>query len=111
MKTDCQTGGDTRYVFDFANQGYLPSVSASPYTQKLDAADQGFCASTAPAPDVLGRLKNPSISYKTSLLDPSIQGTPDRYTTAVRRMGEVAMMKEIYDNGPAGIDIRWEGFA
>jgi hypothetical protein len=111
MKTDCQSGGDTRYVFDFANQGYLPSVSASPYTQKIDADDQGFCASTSPAPEVLRRLKYPSISYKTSLLDPSIQGTPDRYETAVRRMGEVAMMKEIYDNGPAGIDIRWEGFA
>jgi hypothetical protein len=29
-----------------------------------------------------------------------------RYMTAIRVLGEVAMMKEIHDNGPAGIDLQ-----
>jgi hypothetical protein len=51
----------------------LPSASASPYTQRVDAADKAFCTAASPRADDLMRLKIPSMSYRTSRTDPSIQ--------------------------------------
>jgi hypothetical protein len=107
----CSEGGYTGLVFETANKGYLPSASSSPYTEKFNKLDLGFCKDKSPAADVLARLKNPSISYKTRLTDPSIDGPSNRkFTAAVRTLGEVAMMKEVFDNGPAGIDLMWPGW-
>ena len=93
-------------VFETAYQGYLPAAAAAPYTMTIDEEDIQFCANREPTASALRRIKS-SITYQTKAAATDV-GVPDQHVATTTIQGIEAAMKEIFENGPAGIDINWE---
>ena len=102
----CDEGGESGMVFETAYQGYLPAAAAAPYTMTIDEEDIQFCANREPTASALRRIKS-SITYQTKAAATDV-GVPDQHVATTTIQGIEAAMKEIFENGPAGIDINWE---
>jgi hypothetical protein len=99
----CKDGGENYDVFEAMSNSFLPAALVSPYVERVTTEEQdNFCRKPKPTDAVLASVRN-SIGYTTM----KNVGDNERRPTLTKTFGEVAMMKEIFENGPAGMAAQW----